>query len=343
MRKKIIRISSFNALNLVLPEHIYYETHKYSYSDYAKKIDWMNYQLSQMNSDIIGFQEIFHKEALEELVQKGGMYKDAEIHVANPTGNLPRVAVLSRFPVEEIKIYEDFPQNAIIDIVNEDTNDKAILPFKKFSRPVLRAKIRVYKGFSIYVYVVHLKSKRPMLHDNEDRDNPMDVAKAKARSLFLRAAEATALRSLLMQTLQNKKLPVVLLGDVNDTGLSVTTKIVSGEPPHRRLPFDVKKRLWDVLLYHVKDIQARKSYSDFYYTHIHNGHFESLDHIMVSEELVAENPKHLAKIGYVTIMNDHLIDRTLTNQKPRRWKSDHGLVTTTVELMLDKIDALLNQ
>jgi hypothetical protein len=119
--------------------------------------------------------------------------------------------------------------------------------------------------------------------------------------------------------------------------------LVSGEPPMRRLPHEVKRKLWDVILYHVKDIQARNSYQDFYYTHVHNGHHESLDHIMVSEELVEENPNSVGKIGYVKVFNDHLIDDTLTNEKIKKWKSDHGLVVTSIELDNYRIEKIKKQ
>jgi hypothetical protein len=40
---------------------------------------------------------------------------------------------------------------------------------------------------------------------------------------------------------------------------------------------------WMELLYNTKDIQARQSSGDFYYSHIYNCHYEGLDHILVSK------------------------------------------------------------
>jgi hypothetical protein len=37
------------------------------------------------------------------------------------------------------------------------------------------------------------------------------------------------------------------------------------------------------LLYNTKDIQVRQSSGDFYYSHIYNGDYEGLDHILVSK------------------------------------------------------------
>lgn len=342
MRKKVIKIATFNLFNMVLPEIEYYGNRKYSIVEFEKKVDWIAYKLNEINADIVAFQEIFHKEAIQKAIDKSGIYRNAEFIVANPCGTLPRVGLLSRFPINKHFIYEDYPQDSIIEILDEENGNIFNLPFKKFSRPVLRADISIFPNLTFSCYVVHLKSKRPILLENEDKDNPVHSAKAATRSLIVRAAEATAIRSILMETLHNKDKPVIVFGDLNDSGLSVTTQLLTGQPPHRKFPQDVKRKLWDVLLYQVKDIQARRSYNDVYYTYIHNGHYESLDHIMVSQEIVTEYPNHVAKIGYVSLYNDHLIDNTLTDEKEKPWKSDHGIVAATIEILLDKIENINN-
>jgi predicted extracellular nuclease len=68
------------------------------------------------------------------------------------------------------------------------------------------------------------------------------------------------------------------------------------------------------------------------YTHIHNGHFESLDHVLVSQEFVGQNPRHVGAVEYVSVLNDHLIDETLSDDKIPRWQSDHGQVVVTIKL-----------
>ena len=329
--KKIIKIGTFNLFNLVLPNINYYGNRVYSLSDYNKKTDWIAQQLVKMDAQIVGFQEIFHTEALKDAIRKSELYEHGTIVTTPEKGDRPIVGLVSNFPVIGFHVYDNFPEKSMIKLKQDNEDFSFDLPFTKFSRPVLRVDINIY-GVDYMVYSVHLKSKRPMFLDNERRENPIDVAKAQTRSLILRAAEATALRSILLNDLKDKKVPVILFGDLNDTGLSVTTKIISGEAPHRRYPQDVKKRIWDTLLYHVKDIQSRHSYGDFYYTHIHNGHYESLDQIMVSEELVAENPERLGRVGYVSLFNDHLLDQTLTDERIAPWQSDHGQVVASIEL-----------
>lgn len=343
MRKKTIKIATFNVLNLVLPEVKYYGKKKYSQNDYDKKIDWISSQLKDMNADIIGFQEVFHGEALQDVIDKSGIYKNGHVILANQTGDQPRVAIVSRFPIADYEIYDNFPEESILDVEKRGAEEKIILPYDKFSRPILRADIKVHEDYIISVYVVHLKSKRPIIHEKESRDNPVHLAKGQARSLIIRASESAALRAVLSETLVKSERPVIVMGDVNDGGQSVTTNMISGESPHRRLPKEIKKNIWDSLLYHVKDLQARRSYHDFYYTHIHNGHYDSLDHIMVSQELVSENPQNIGRIGYVSLYNDHLYDATLSNEKTKNWKSDHGQVAVTIELNLERIEHKLQE
>jgi predicted extracellular nuclease len=220
----------------------------------------------------------------------------------------------------------DFPATAQLDIQG------AAIPLSHFSRPVLVAQIQLTETVECTVFVAHLKSKRPIFPDNADRQDPIEIAKGQARSLMLRAAESIALRVLLMSVLQNRTYPVIVLGDMNDGGTAVTSQIISGEAPLRKFDSERKRQIWDTLLYHVKDIQARQSYGDFYYTHIHNGYYESLDHIMVSQEFVTQNPNRLGRVLYVSVFNDHLLDETLSRDRVPYWQSDHGQVVASIDL-----------
>jgi hypothetical protein len=67
-------------------------------------------------------------------------------------------------------------------------------------------------------------------------------------------------------------------------------------------------------------------------THIHNGHYDSLDHIMVSEEFSAQNRDRIGQVTYVSVFNDHIFDQTLLEDNIEPWQSDHGQVVATIEL-----------
>lgn len=321
-----LKIATFNALNLVLPNQYYYSRKVYTDEEFAQKKDWINNQLTNMQADIVGFQEIFHQQALVEVIKDNPFYNKGKTHLVagDANGDGPSVALISKFPIIDYAFIEDLPEKLEIDGVE--------IPFAKFSRPVLKARIRLNDGIDAVVFVAHLKSKRPVFADGADVEDPVELAKAQACSLMVRAAEAFGLRTLMMAELQDRDCPVILMGDFNDTHTAVTTQLISGETPFRFLPLDKKLRQWDVLLYHVKDIQARLSYTDTYYTHIHNGHHESLDHIMVSQELVAENPKNIGRVGSVRVFNDHLVDSTLSNDRIPVWQSDHAQVVASIEM-----------
>lgn len=89
--------------------------------------------------------------------------------------------------------------------------------------------------------------------------------------------------------------PVILLGDLNDHLDAVTTSIVSGEEPAYYLRRDVKQRAWDVLLYSAHDLQEERSYRNVSFTPIHDGHYELLDYVFVSQEFVRQFPNGLGK------------------------------------------------
>ena len=326
MTSKTFKVGTFNLFNLILPNVPYYENRRYSPEAFAKKKSWIAHQLKGMNADIVGFQEVFQVEALQQALDESGLYRQAKLLAPNRTGESPTVALVSRFPVIDHRVIEVFPANAQLDV------EGVVIPFNRFSRAVLSVDLALTEHLKCTVFVVHLKSKRPMIPDDVDRNDPIEKVKGQVRSLIQRAAEATALRVILMEFLQGQAHPVILMGDINDGGLAVTSQIVSGEPPFHKMQFERKTELWDVLLYHVKDIQARRSYGDFYYTHIHNGHYESLDHIMVSQEFVGENPNRVGRVNYVSVFNDHLMDQTLSRDGVELWQSDHGQVVAAIEL-----------
>lgn len=324
MNRRSLRVGTFNLRNLALPGQQFYNE-QYTVEEFAQKQQWIGEQLHRMRADIIGFQEVFHEQALEQVVANSPC-QDYQMVVATPITDTPAVALISRLPIQQYTIIRDFPAAARLDIQSPE------LSLTHFSRPVLSVRLRLSEQVECTVLVVHLKSKRPIYPEGVDRQDPMERAKGQARSLILRAAEAVALRLVLMEVLQNQDHPVIVMGDFNDGGLAVTSQLISGAAPQRNMESEQKQRIWDVLLYHVKDIQARQSYGDFYYTHIHNGHYESLDHIMVSQELVAQNPHRVGRVVYVSVFNDHLMDETLSREPVPRWQSDHGQVVACIEL-----------
>ena len=319
------KVATFNVLNLALAGEKYYNR-SYPQDQYEKKVQWLAGQINRMEADIIGFQEIFHMAALQEVVEATGRYDGANVVVGERNGEGPAVAIVSRFPILDHDDILAFPKGSQLEIDGID------IPIHNFSRPVLRVRLRLSDELIVNVFVVHLKSKRPKMRDDVNPHDPRERAKGESRSLMIRAAETTALRHLLLEALEGTNDPVIVMGDLNDDGGAVTSKILVGTEPWRNLPLKVKQRLWDVHLYNVKDIQARQSYRDVYYTHLYNGHYDSLDHILVSQEFVRQNPNRLGYVEYVKVYNDHLVDETLSGDRVDLWESDHAQVIANIHL-----------
>jgi len=321
-----LKIATFNVMNLALPDKTTYPGERLSPSEYEKKADWTAGLLQELDADFVGFQEVFHREALLDVVARSGQYSKAVVEVADETGDLPRVGFLSRLPVKKVEVIRDFPVESRLDVQGQ------FLPFTKFHRPVFKVLVELPGGKPAQILVVHLKSKRPMVEDGRPRHDPWEEARGQARSLVLRACEATALRWLVLHEIRHTDTPLILLGDLNDSTHAVTSDILQGGHPNRYFPAEVKKKMWDILLYSCGDLQVRKSYKDVYYTHLHDSHYESLDHIFVSQEFVNENPNHLANVEYLRIYNDHLLDPSLTDEKPLPWVSDHAAVVAGLKM-----------
>lgn len=320
------RFGSFNTFNLVLPGVRFHQTMEYSPEDYAMKVNWMANQLLQMDADLVGFQEVFHQKALEEVLKKSGIYEGAKVLLPFENGVDPRVALVSRYPVISSEGIVKFPKEVRLSIEGVE------IPIQEFKRPVLKAIVRLPNGKNMVVFVAHFKSKRPHIEDESKRFDFTEIARGEVHSLIHRSLESVALRALVLQEIENTRTPVVVMGDLNDSTSSVTTQILMGSAPKSHYPLKVKLRIWDTLLYSTTRLLVRKGFQDIYYTHLHDGSSECLDHVLVSEEFVEDNPKHIGSLEYVKILNDHLLDGNLTGEGMPCWQSDHGQVVASFRL-----------
>ncbi|WNG15172.1 endonuclease/exonuclease/phosphatase family protein [Cystobacter fuscus] len=322
------KVGTFNVLNLALPGQVTYPNDRpFSKEEYAEKIAWIGGQLRRMDAEIVGFQEVWHLDALKDAVQAGAPgAAPFHVMVAAQEQKTPQVGLATSLEVVRTITHHDFPDGFTLTVSGIPD------PIKSFSRPVLQADLKLPEGHELSVLVAHLKSKRPLLDEGAESD-AKNIALGSARSLMVRSAEAYALRCILLKLMEGTQRPVVLLGDLNDSALSVTTVIVSGTPPVHYLPHDEKQAIWDVLLYNAFDIQARQNTRrDVSYSHIYNGYYDTLDQIYVSQEFSRLNPRRLGEVEYVHYFNDHLVDRTLSRERPDRIQSDHGQVVATLRV-----------
>ena len=215
MANKRFKVGTFNLYNLVLPDTPFYQGRRYSQEQYQRKVRWAAEQLRRMDCTIVGFQEIFHAQALQDVLDESGIYEGATTLLGETDGKKPAIGLVSRFPVLEHDLIPGFPPQARLEI-----NDMSV-PCGCFSRPLLYAKVKAYDDLEIMVIVVHLKSKNPIIREGADGHDPMERAIGKAKSLIVRTAEATALRCVLLDKLGGNDNPVIVLGDTNDIGTAV--------------------------------------------------------------------------------------------------------------------------
>ncbi|GAB4157429.1 MAG: nuclease [Planctomycetota bacterium] len=321
--RRLIRIATFNLNNLALPE-VRTAVGEISRADYLKKIGWIAGQLDELSPDIVGFQEVWHREALVEAASLHGRFTEAEVFAPGENPRFPVVGLASKLPILEVESIEDFPEEASIDI------DGSRIPWNKFRRPVLKARLALTAQQTVTVFVLHLKSKRPDIQDNTESS---DISRTigQARSLVIRACEAAAFRAVLLRTMTGNDEPVVVLGDLNDATHSVTSEMIMGTVP-RNAPREVRDSAFDELLYSAVDFQTLRTHRDVYYTHKHEGHVEFLDHILVSQEFWHRNPRAIGRVRYMRVYNDHLVDKSLGEGSTPSWSSDHGQVLVGVEL-----------
>lgn len=189
-------IASFNVKNLIGEDNEFYKFQKYTPEEYAWKLDWMADQLLTLDADIIGFQEVFEEQALNDVlseVEKRGAlanetnlpdaskryhkkaifrklafggYKTASLAFApntsdgGPGERRPGLAILSRFGFSETpEIIQDLPDPIHIPMsALGGEEDAGHFTLRRLSRPILKARIPV-AGTVVTVFNCHLKSK----------------------------------------------------------------------------------------------------------------------------------------------------------------------------------------
>jgi endonuclease/exonuclease/phosphatase family metal-dependent hydrolase len=313
-----IRFATFNVCNLAPPGMTFYDNlPAHTQEEYDAKTSWIAQQLDLLDADVVAFQEIFSQAALQEVLAKTRNYRQAHHAGIDPDSDIfpltPSVALVSRLPLAgEPMLFGGLPPELSGKLPQGDVG------MMRFTRPVLQVPIRISDSLYVNVLVVHLKSKRPDFHAGEDETDPSLFGLASLRSLYRRGAEALGLRLLINGFMQeNAPAPLIVMGDFNDTADAVTTQLVMGIGRYGEDSFG--HRLFDSYR-----IQACRNLSrDVSFSHMHDGVFNTIDHVLVSKEFHPDYPQARAQIQEVIYMNDHVLLR-------RPEASDHGIVLVRI-------------
>ena len=328
MQACTIKIGTFNLFNLIKPGVNFYERDPLTEENYTKKIAWVANQLKEMDCDIVAFQEIFHSSALEEAIEKSGLYSGLKpvLIQENEKELKPKVALVSKFPILQVNFITKFPKQCDL------RYNKQEFPIHEFHRPILRAVIALPNGSDLIVYAVHFKSNLSIIEEYQDRNDLFAFTAGKAKAAMMRTAEAAALRCLIIQDLKNTTNPLCVIGDFNDTIHGPINRILIGEMPYDRVREREKQALYRMILHNTYFITARRTFRDVFYTNIHGGMHEALDHILVSDEFLDENPDRIGTVEGLIVLNDHLSDFERLPKSQFYHKSDHGQVVAIISI-----------
>ncbi|UOD31254.1 endonuclease/exonuclease/phosphatase family protein [Massilia violaceinigra] len=308
-----IRFATFNVYNLAPPGVKLYDNLLPSTPEqYEAKLDWTARQIDLLDADVIGFQEIFSQAALLDALARTRNYRDA-FHVGfdpDPAAErlTPSVALVSRLPLAAPGVaHLQFPDGVALPPGSREAD--------RFSRAVIHAPVIVSPDCTVDVVVVHLKSKRPDYRNGDSSEDAQLYALACLRSLIRRGTEAAALRVFLSQLAKENQRARVVLGDFNDVADAVTTMIVLGNGN------TLGDRMFDA--YQLQQRQDHLRHVGF--SIVHDSHYTTIDHILVSEEFNAALPNAIGEVLDVVYLNDHVVLAL-----PEA--SDHGQVLARIGL-----------
>jgi predicted extracellular nuclease len=332
MKLKTLSIATFNLYNLNEPGlPIYTDRDGWTADEYARKIDWTSHQLKFLNSDVFGFQELWHRASLANALDAAGLTGDYDLLApadADGKGIVCAAIVRKGLLSSEPDWISAFPAQFVLSSSGDDPQTPQIaVTISGFSRPVLHFTIKPRSDEpDIHVYVCHFKSKAPTQVFKEAWFKADKATYAKhatalgaALSTVRRTAEAAALRYLLTEQMKDSDTPVIVLGDINDGQHSNTANILTGQPKY--LVGDSVGG-GDVALYTAQTLQEYRDTRDVYYTHVHQDIRESLDHILVSEQLYDNSRQRRWLFDGLAINNDHL---NFDNHKADG-TNDHGII-----------------
>jgi endonuclease/exonuclease/phosphatase family metal-dependent hydrolase len=324
-----LRIATLNCLNLALPGRRFYSgIEPYTADEYIAKTQWLAQMLDRLAADFVLVQEVFHEQALSDVVrQAGGAQHGLSVPLAAQDNDMPRLGLIWRQPWQpKLETIADLPAGCAVPVPEAGAH-------ASFSRPLLRADVALpdFGGSRLSLLNVHLKSRRPDFVAGEDADDPLAEARAQLRSLIRRGAEAAALRRIVVEATRHSRAPLVVAGDFNDDARAVTTRIVADTSWQRD---DRPQR--DFMLFDALDVAQREAPGrgrDVAFTILQGGEPERIDHVLVSEAFVAQSRHAIGRISAVEIFSDHLHERRRTDGGVRLdcIYSDHAAVCVTVE------------
>ena len=323
-----IRLATFNLFQFVKPPHSWYtKKEKFTNEQWIKKTTWIKKQIKKMDADVIGFQEVFSRDALKILVNDLGYKYFETTDAAKLSKNNPlifvstTVAIASKYPItnmQEVKAH--------IPSIKKHNFEG----FFKFSRIPIKATITLPNDKEFLVYVSHLKSNRlnefEYVFNEEDKLSYKKELVNKAledkysSSLKRRLCEASSL----FFDIKKSKKPCVLMCDLNDKEFSITIDALSNNKYH-----DEKRKETFILhdAYHQIEHEIYNPHPEQKEiirtpTSYFAGKGNVIDYIFVSKEFNKRNKQNIAKVSSYEIYDDAI----RSNHDGSLLTSDHAQI-----------------
>jgi endonuclease/exonuclease/phosphatase family metal-dependent hydrolase len=331
-----IRVGTFNLFQFVEPPYSWYiKKDKFTPEQWIEKTTWIKNQITEMNCDIIGFQEVFSKEALKNLVNELGFKYFKTIDTPKTDKKNEKVfvstivALASKYPIKNLKKVE-------IDL--DSLKKHNVNGFFKFAREPIKATIALANKKYLDVYVCHLKSNR----DNEfeyifTKDVTLNEKKEKVKkalegnyslSLKQRLCEASSLFS----NINLSTNPAVLMTDLNDKEFSLTIDTLTNRKYHDESISKNDYLLLDAYYYFKKKIynphplqkEIKRTPTSYF-----AGKGNVLDYVFVSNLFDKNRKNSIGKITSYEVFDKHL----QKNQNGSILSSDHAQVVCELEIL----------
>lgn len=325
-----LRVGTFNLFQFVAPPYSwYFKKDKFTATQFEEKKEWVKQQITQMNCDIIGFQEVFSIDVLQTLVQQLGF----EYFVTVDTPKVERetiytstvVALASKYPIKEV--------------YNVPTHTKSVRannykPKTVFARKPIKASVQLPNEKELLVYVYHLKSNR--LNEFEYTFKPQDTLafKKEQTTKALSNKYSHALRQRLCEAsslffdIQKQNTACIAMGDLNDKQHSITLEALCNEAyykPHKKgkVLTDTYELFTPIIHNPHPEAKAPVRTPTSYY----QGHGNIIDYIFISSHFY--HTFKSVRISNYEIYNKHL----QLHKDGSLLQSDHAQVVC--ELTLD--------
>lgn len=365
-----MKLASFNLYNYAKPGNYWYERKErntFTPEQWQQKKQWVRTQLSNMNADVIGFQEVFSVKDLQQLTYESGyVYFET---VAAPGRDIEDTAILTQ-PVIAIASRLPIKSASTITIAPEIKQALLLGDHFAFSRSPIHTIVETAEFGEVHVYVAHLKSKRPLFDDRLYSDDESwgfrvaDVMQKLSRGHIASLLQPAALyHDACKRLLNNPNLPIIILGDLNDdesstpfAALTMQQRLYEiGQQDMSQWPESVKGLPYSFRLYDsftlappsfISPVLSRQSFAKQAdaqlhsthststptnnirpYTYVYKGKDIVLDYALVSNSFNKKNPHHLGYVAAFNVLNGHLKSDEIANPL----QSDHGQAVITLK------------